>query len=178
MLQLPNGVDILKRICNLVKPGGWLLVEDPDDDNMVDGGKPLGPGMSEFVAKWLGLMRARGAHPCIGRDLREIIQSTQMFSEVNVKKVVIPMSQKSQGRPFQLERCSATDSSRCLDPAENRLGLTWLRNAKRVSEDIPVRFVSSGFTREVLEKHFRELEDPDRDITTDFYFTWSLRSMV
>lgn len=104
--QLPNGEDVLRRAIDLVKPGGWLLVEDPDDDNMVDGGKPLGPGMSAFVGAWLKIVRSRGAEPSLGRELERILQSSSAFSEVNVMKVTIPISGKSQGLPsVYFSRC-------------------------------------------------------------------------
>ncbi|KAI0942642.1 hypothetical protein AcW1_003216 [Taiwanofungus camphoratus] len=160
MMHLPNGEDVLRRAIDLVKPGGWLLVEDPDDDNMVDGGKPLGPGMSAFVGAWLKIVRSRGAEPSLGRELERILQSSSAFSEVNVMKVTIPISGKSQ------------------DPKENKLGLTWKTNMLRVARDLPGRFAEQGITEEVARKHLEELEDPDRDITTDMYFSWSRKRIV
>ena len=54
-----------------MKPGGWIIIEDPDDSRMSDGGGPLGPGMSTFVNAWMDILRSRGAEPCFGRYLEE-----------------------------------------------------------------------------------------------------------
>lgn len=97
IVQVPGGEEVLRRTIQLVKPGGWLLVEDPDDENMQDGGKPLGPGVDAFLRAWLRIVRARGAEPCIGRDLERILLSSGAFEEVNVRKVVIPISGNSAG---------------------------------------------------------------------------------
>lgn len=96
-LQVPDGKDALLRAADLVKPGGWLLVEDPDDDNMVDGGKPLGPGMTAFVQAWMRILRGRGAEPNFGRHLERILNDSGAFSEVYAQKVTIPISGKTDG---------------------------------------------------------------------------------
>ncbi|KAL0957789.1 hypothetical protein HGRIS_001566 [Hohenbuehelia grisea] len=57
MMHLPSGPGILRHVCKLVKPGGWLIVEEPDDDNMAN----AGPANKEFVFIWLNLMRERGS---------------------------------------------------------------------------------------------------------------------
>lgn len=98
-LKLPNGEDALRRIMRLVRPGGWLLVEDADTDDITDGVKALGPGITVFLELWSSLMRSRGADPSIGRRLDAIIQSAGGFGEVNVIKVAIPLSQQSPGVP-------------------------------------------------------------------------------
>ena len=96
-MQISDGEHALRRIVKLVKPGGWLLVEEPDMEGMTDGEKPLGPGMTTFIQTWLRLVRARGVNPALGRELERIITSTGVFSDVNVKKVVIPVSGKCDG---------------------------------------------------------------------------------
>ncbi|EED84235.1 predicted protein [Postia placenta Mad-698-R] len=83
MMHLHGGEEILKRVVHLVRPGGWLIVEDPNDDNTADRGQTLGPGMSAFVGAWLAMLRARGANPCIGRDLGRILEASGAFSEVH-----------------------------------------------------------------------------------------------
>jgi hypothetical protein len=80
-----------------VKPGGWLVVEDPDDGNMRDGGNPLSPGTGAFVNAWLRLLQSRGADPNIGTRLEHILQQFGQFSEVHAKKITIPISGHSTG---------------------------------------------------------------------------------
>ena len=94
---MPGAREVLRRAVGLLKPGGWIIVEDPDDSNMVDGGKPLGPGMGAFVGAWLDIVRSRGAEPCFGRFLEDELKAIDSLVEVNVKKVTIPISGKSEG---------------------------------------------------------------------------------
>ncbi|KAH9846778.1 S-adenosyl-L-methionine-dependent methyltransferase [Lenzites betulinus] len=145
-------VNVLRRAIRLVKPGGWLLVEDPDDDNMQDGGKLPGPGVNAFLHAWLRIVRVRGAEPCIGRNLERILLSSGVFEEVNVRKVVIPISGNS------------------TDPALNKLGLAWKVNIARLAKDLPQRFANDGITEEVARGYLEEVQDPMRSLTTDFYF--------
>ncbi|KAM5543800.1 hypothetical protein V8D89_002417, partial [Ganoderma adspersum] len=157
LMHVPGAIDILRRAIQLLKPGGWILVEDPDDSNMVDGGKPLGPGMSAFVGGWSELLRSRGAEPNFGRYLENELRSVSSLVEVHVKKVTIPISGKSD------------------DAEENKLGLAWKVNMLRVAHDLPMRYSGHGITPEAAKHHVEELEDPERNITTDMYFSWSCK---
>ncbi|EJF60557.1 S-adenosyl-L-methionine-dependent methyltransferase, partial [Dichomitus squalens LYAD-421 SS1] len=155
LMHVPGAREILRRAVQLLKPGGWIVVEDPDDSHMVDHGKPLGPGMGAFVGAWLNILRSRGAEPCFGRYLESELKAIHSLAEVNVRKVTIPISGNSE------------------DPEENKLGLSWKVNMLRVARDLPTRFSDQGITMEVAEKHLEELVDPARSITTDMYFSWS-----
>ncbi|KAI0666412.1 S-adenosyl-L-methionine-dependent methyltransferase [Trametes maxima] len=160
MMHVPNGEDVLRRAVRLVKPGGWLFVEDPDDDRMLDGGAPLPPGMAAFVGSWLRIVRGRGAEPSIGREHGRILNSFSAFEDVHVRKVAIPISGKSH------------------DPALKKLGLTWKVNMVRVAADLPQRFAADGITEEVAQQHLSELQDTTRNITTDFYFSFARKHRV
>lgn len=87
------------HVTGLLKPGGWLILEDPDDENMLDHGRALSAtsAVRIFVHSWLQIMRSRGANPCIGKHMEQIIQSTNAFSEVNVRKVRVPYSSDTAG---------------------------------------------------------------------------------
>ncbi|KAM5543811.1 hypothetical protein V8D89_002428 [Ganoderma adspersum] len=159
LMHVPGAEDVLRRAVRLLKPGGWIIVEDPDDSNMVDGGKPLGPGMGAFVGGWLELLRSRAATPTFGRYLEGILKSIDSLDEVHVRKIKIPISGKSD------------------DEEENKLGLAWKVNMVRVAQDLPTRFAEQGITPEVAEQHLDELQDPSRSITTDMYFSWSRKRL-
>lgn len=159
MMHLHGGEEILKRVVHLVRPGGWLIVEDPNDDNTADRGQTLGPGMSAFVGAWLAMLRARGANPCIGRDLGRILEASGAFSEVHVRRVTIPISGQSK------------------DSKENDLGAVWKTNMVRVARDLPARFAPQGITEEVAQQHLAELQDPSREISTDMYFAWARKTL-
>ncbi|KAI1787183.1 S-adenosyl-L-methionine-dependent methyltransferase [Ganoderma leucocontextum] len=159
LMHVPGADDVLRRAVQLLKPGGWIIVEDPDDGNMVDGGEPLGPGMGAFVGGWLKLLRSRGAEPCFGRYLGSELRSSDSLAEVHVRKITIPISGKSD------------------DEEENKLGLAWKVNMLRVARDLPTRFAEQGITAEVAMQHLEELEDPARSITTDMYLSWSRKRL-
>lgn len=74
-----------------------MLVEDPDDENMRDGGNHLGPNMRVFLDAWLNLLRSRGAEPTIGRSLERLLVNSGRFSEVHSMKVTIPISGHGTG---------------------------------------------------------------------------------
>jgi len=73
------------------------VVEEPDDEAMADGGNPLGPGMAEFVGTWIKILRSRNADPTFGRHMEGVLKAAGCFDVVNVKKVIIPISGKSDG---------------------------------------------------------------------------------
>lgn len=97
----------MRHTFNLVKPGGWLIIEEPDDEGMKDGGNSLPSGFHTFVSSWLSIIRSRGADPCIGRELGGILGSSGYFSEVNIRKAVIPYSGQSKGfiHPSDVSLC-------------------------------------------------------------------------
>lgn len=102
-------------------------------------------------------MHSKGQNPRIGKDLENIVRSTGLFAEVNVKKVELPYAPKSE------------------DPRENALGQAWRLTSERTAEVLLSRFPSEGFTLEMIQKLLSELRDEDRDMRMPFYFTWSRR---
>lgn len=43
------------------------------------------------------IMRERGANPFIAKDIEAIVKSTEVFSEINVQKITVPISEKCEG---------------------------------------------------------------------------------
>lgn len=140
---------------------------------MVDGGRPLGPGMGAFVECWLELLRSRGAEPCFGKYLENELRSADALDEVHVRKVTIPISGKGDGTSIPMSMRLPRLNLHVLDAEENKLGLAWKVNMVRVARDLPTRFSEQGITVEVAKQHVEELEDPERNITTDMYFSWA-----
>ncbi|KAF9556101.1 S-adenosyl-L-methionine-dependent methyltransferase [Agrocybe pediades] len=156
MMHLPRGHEVFRRCFDLIKPGGWLVVEEPDDGAMADGGKALGPGMTEFVGTWMRTMRSREADPTFGKGMEALVRESGQFDEINIKKVTIPISGKSK------------------DHAENQFGMALKRTIQRlwtnVEED---RLGDLGTDKSAAMKHLEEINDESRSITTDMYFMWS-----
>lgn len=144
---------------------------------MVDGGKPLGPGMRAFVGGWSELLRSRGAEPNFGLYLENELRSVSSLAEVHVKKVTIPISGKSNSTVVVMCIPLPCLTIHVLDTEENKLGLAWKVNMLRVAHDLPMRYSEYGITPKVARQHIEELEDPERNITTDMYFSWSSKRM-
>ena len=97
MRQVPNGEDALRRAAKLVKSGGWLIVEETNDDAMADNGGPMGPGLAAFCAGWYKVLRSRGGDPAFGSKIEAILRSTGEFSEIHAQKVTIPVTAQTNG---------------------------------------------------------------------------------
>ena len=87
--QLPRFEEVLNRTMQLVKPGGWLLLEDVETVFKEDAG--LLPGQEAFK-QFQQHRTAKGVNPRTASALQGIIESSKLFSEVNVQKIVLPIS--------------------------------------------------------------------------------------
>ena len=79
---------MLNRTIQLVKPGGWLLldeVEFREDEGGV-------PGHKGFWNEFHHAMMGKDSSPRAGAKLQGILESSKHFSEVNVRKLVLPIS--------------------------------------------------------------------------------------
>lgn len=89
LCQLPNPVAALKRQVELVKPGGWFLIEDFDHmlygDEMSDASKAFYKAVNEHV-------RSYGAEPNIGPLLEGMIRDIGIFGEIHVRRIRCPFS--------------------------------------------------------------------------------------
>jgi SAM-dependent methyltransferase len=84
--QLPRFEEVLKRTMQLVKPGGWLLLDD-NESRFRDG-----PGQDVARKIIQEFQERRNINPRVASAFQGIIESSGLFSEVNVRKVVIPFS--------------------------------------------------------------------------------------
>ncbi|KAI0644106.1 S-adenosyl-L-methionine-dependent methyltransferase [Trametes meyenii] len=153
LIHVPGAEDVLRRAVDLIKPGGWLLVDEPDDYAQADGSPGgLGPGTSAVLKGWKKVLESSGADPQFGSKLKGIVESTGAFDKVHVNKVVVPISGKSE------------------DPKLRKLGLTWKQNLTRVGQDLPSRWAEYGITPEMASQWIEEMHDPLRSMTTEMYF--------
>ncbi|KAI0644104.1 S-adenosyl-L-methionine-dependent methyltransferase [Trametes meyenii] len=155
LIHVPKAEEVLHRFIELVKPGGWLLVEEPDVYALRDGNGALGPGLSAIVEGWMKVGESHGVDSRFGSKLRGLLETSDELSEVHVDKVVIPVSGKAE------------------DPKRKKLGLAWQKNYVRIGKDLPQRWANYGITEEVGRQYLEELLDPSRDLLTDFYFSYS-----
>lgn len=73
--------------------------------------------------------------------------------------------------PFSYPLCESNMHE--ADEAERALGRAWKNTVKGSISKLPLRFASLGFTDNVVERYFAELDEPTRYIVTPMYFTWS-----
>ncbi|KAI0313228.1 S-adenosyl-L-methionine-dependent methyltransferase [Amylostereum chailletii] len=153
IMHLPNAHDHLHRIFRLVKPGGWLIVEEPDTSNMKTAGQgPLSPGWSSMMEIWLSMLRERGIEPAIGRELASIAQVSRYFDTIDSRKIEVPISGTS------------------CDQGENGLGVVYKDTMRQVAGDLLKRNVHSDITPELVRICLDELESTLFRLTLDAYF--------
>ena len=111
--QLPNPQANLERIASLVRPGGWLLIEDVSMDGKVKGDANAVRSAIDLVCKY---WESNGQVLGIGSKLESWLQETGAFSQVNVDKVIAPVGNNAEAAagthvPFRhrAEVCSAMD---------------------------------------------------------------------
>jgi hypothetical protein len=93
--QLPKYEDVLNRTIQLVRPGGWLLLEDVDLMIYDYGG--LGPGHKAYWKAFQSFTGNEGLNALVGSAHEGLLKASDSFSEVNGKKVSIPFSKPSNG---------------------------------------------------------------------------------
>ncbi|KAJ7287020.1 S-adenosyl-L-methionine-dependent methyltransferase [Mycena rebaudengoi] len=94
LLHLPDGKSVLERTAKLVKPGGWLVVEDIDHRRIFESG---GPGVSKVIGIWLEILKARGADGEIARKVEGIIENSGMFSEIHTQIATVSICKYDSG---------------------------------------------------------------------------------
>ncbi|KAL5531028.1 hypothetical protein ACEPAG_3904 [Sanghuangporus baumii] len=157
--MLPDVEQFLHRVAALIKPSGWLLIEEPDDDDSSQDGTRRGiAAQSPLVAKLHSIIRSHGSEPCIGKDLQRILASSGQFSEVNVEKVTIPMC----GQPV-------------TSAAMQKFSLVWRDSHLDIANSLPALYSAQGLTEDMAKQFREDLEDVTRKFTACIYLTWSMR---
>ena len=177
--QLPRFEEVLNRTMQLVKPGGWLLLEDVETVFKEDAG--LLPGQEAFK-QFQQHRTAKGVNPRTASALQGIIESSKLFSEVNVKKIVLPIS-----------KCDETEMGELNSP--HSLGTYLLMISMCFLIDIGVRRITESFrnimrkavqeakdsdeanclSSEVIEAVEEEINNPSRELQMEVHMTWSRR---
>lgn len=174
--QVPNAADVLRRAVELVRPGGWIIAEDPDMYQFMDENiQRLPPAADRFLKAMTGAMEAIGVDYGIGAKLEGIHQSCPALDEVHVRKVVMPMSGQSDGEPPGVLATSDYSSTRVADPALNRLGETWSTGASSAATAAISPAFRDSVSAEVVEAWKAETKEPGHSWAAPFYLTWSHR---
>ncbi|KAJ7695771.1 S-adenosyl-L-methionine-dependent methyltransferase, partial [Mycena rosella] len=145
LMHLPNGKDVLERAAKLVKPGGWLVVEDYDMRSMIESS---GPAVSHVITTWIGILQARGADGEIGRKLESIIHNSGEFSQISTHKIPIPI-------------CNTGSVPKNL----TKLGSALKMSVKKLADDWAQRFSAQGITQDDAEKYKKEIDTNVRKLS-------------
>ncbi|KAF8587804.1 S-adenosyl-L-methionine-dependent methyltransferase [Ramaria rubella] len=98
-IYLPNWEDVLRRTMQLVKPGGWLLLEDLETTIT---GSGLDPDRTAFLEALNGHWRREGLDPFVAVKLETQLKASNLFAEVHVHKATVPFSIISEGKSIRI----------------------------------------------------------------------------
>ncbi|KAF8494300.1 S-adenosyl-L-methionine-dependent methyltransferase [Gautieria morchelliformis] len=159
--HLPGFEDALSRTMQLVKPGGWLLLEDADAVLQEGDSDSPDPGNHEDFWTLLHQCQARkNMNTRAGSAFQEILESSELFSEVRVRRIVVPVSKCEDSR---------------TDVGVRRIAESFRRS---ISQVIAAMRRSSGMKHlnsAIFDAAEYEIHDPSRDMQMELYMTWSKR---
>ncbi|KAJ7640798.1 S-adenosyl-L-methionine-dependent methyltransferase [Mycena polygramma] len=156
LMHVQNAKDVLERVAILVKPGGWLVLEEMNLCSMIESG---GPVVSRVMSLYAGILEARGADANIGKDLESIIRGTGSFSEIHAQKISMPIS------------CNGT-----VSPKLARLGAAFEKTNKQLVTHWAQIFFELGFNEDVAEQYQKEIDSDVREVINDMHFVWAQRT--
>ncbi|KAJ7062482.1 S-adenosyl-L-methionine-dependent methyltransferase [Mycena amicta] len=156
LMHLPHGAEIARRAAPLVKPGGYLLIEDLDFRTLVQTAEPA---IAKLVSMLMEFWDARSADPEIGRQLEGILQRTGYFEGVETRKICMPLGGRT------------TDES--LNYLGSAMRKSWLQLVDSMSEALQAR--DGRFTKAMFEEHDHILESENCKAGLDLYVCWARR---
>jgi len=152
-MHLPKAEQIITRVIQLVKPGGWLLIEDLDLNVHGRDGLDISPALIAWFDGFIRALKDRGVdHTAPIFD--KIAEASGVFSEVNVRKVGVPFS-------------ANTD-----DIKLNNFGVTLRNTVYRLSVLLEGN-ETPGFTRQLSNEVYKEIHDPNCSLIEDMVSMWS-----
>ncbi|KAF5382052.1 hypothetical protein D9615_004191 [Tricholomella constricta] len=154
LTHLPKWEDVVQRVTALLKPGGWLLVEDIDHIALDDNGG-AGPGVQKFYNIYHAFAATQNVDHMVGSKLEGTLKRLNLFSIVNGIEVKCPFHGGSN------------------DPSLHALGRTMRKSLITVYKDLNPRLVAAGLTPEVQQGFFQEAGDRARGLYVKLYMTWS-----
>ncbi|KAJ3745796.1 S-adenosyl-L-methionine-dependent methyltransferase [Lentinula detonsa] len=156
LMHLPQPDNYIHRLASLLRPGGWLLLEDVNH-TLLDANRPIGPGVQALYRGYREHMHNQGVDPGVGARLKKMLETSKKFTEVN--EIVIP--------------CYMNPNS-TEDLALQELGEILKYSIDGVYVGIMDKVgPTGGITPEILRGWRKEVNDPERDLRIDMHLTWS-----
>ncbi|KAG6867964.1 hypothetical protein C0993_008969 [Termitomyces sp. T159_Od127] len=150
---------ILKRTINLLKPNGWLLIEDSGRHTGHENSP--GPAQSIVESMFIQMLHAKGLDPLLSEGLSKLLKETGAFSEVNVKceHLVLSTDQAAIGHDGGTREFS------------NALRHTIEKIVRCSVGDLE----SAGLTEQLQKAWICERQDLRFKTFHDFWFFWSCK---
>jgi hypothetical protein len=161
---------VLDRFIELVRPGGWLLIDDIEHNMSGD----FGPGIKKFYEVYHGYTKPRKVDPLAGPLIEPILKGSGKFSEVHMRKASAPFWGNTGGMSDHL--LDINDIDKFVDPTLDQLGEVIRVSFFRAYQAFDPKLVAYGMTDEVKEGWFQEASDAKRNIAADIYFTWARKA--
>jgi len=159
LFHLPNPQANLERIASLVRPGGWLLIEDVSMDGKVKGDANAVRSAIDLVCKY---WESNGQVLGIGSKLESWLQETGAFSQVNVHKVIAPVGNNAEA---------------AADTKLGRLASIYM-NSWRISflGKMHPKAVEFGWTPELTEQAVKQVDTLEWQKDMPVYVVWAQKS--
>ena len=94
--QINDPEDIVRRSVALLKPGGWIVLEEPDDEDPDASGVFTGiVGKNRMMAWASQRFQARGTDLGVGRRIEGMLRRTNALESIGEVKLVMPLSGRS-----------------------------------------------------------------------------------
>ncbi|KAH0584948.1 hypothetical protein H2248_008219 [Termitomyces sp. 'cryptogamus'] len=154
-VHLPNWKQVLENIVSLLKPRGWLWIEDADIHFYDDGPQDLAPSLKAFNDTYLASARAKNVDPLAGSSLNAVLKSMKCFSEVNSIEIKCPTNGQEN------------------DPNIQWMGQVIWTALRRSLTSTKSMYNATGMTPELKEEISQEAQDPLRSVFLKIYMVWS-----
>ena len=100
LVQVPHARAVLKKLVPLLKPGGWIGLEEPDCEASTNKYGPVTPGLYKVSRAWYKIMRSRHGDPSIGSALKNELEAniTVQWDRIEEKVLHVPFNGQSEGK--------------------------------------------------------------------------------
>ena len=175
--QLPDPQRALERFARLVKPGGWLLVEDATITGDVKGNAPAIRRAYELLCEY---WESNGR---IGENLEPWLRQTGSFSEINMHEVIVPVGnhvRRSSAAPVAVAQNPVVEQERqVVDHRRRALGLAFTEAAWRrfSGEKHHPRMIALGYTPELKSQCVEQFTTSEWRMDMPLYFVWARKSV-
>ncbi|KAF7352026.1 S-adenosyl-L-methionine-dependent methyltransferase [Mycena venus] len=155
IFHVSDGERAVKRAAELVKPGGFLILEDMDLMSVIRTG---GYAVKQHVLKMFELLRSRGVDPEIGRKFAGILSSTGNFVDVHIHSITVPFSGVGP------------------DDTTNELGRAFKKTWVQLEGADAVRRDEIANAPSATQEYYAEMMSKDCKVALDLHFCWVRRN--